>query len=108
MLFFSGFFSELLDLSSKKFDNLTAILSLIFTVTYSNCDLFSSVITVSVSPSLLSKAQSLISPIVEQPVSVKKDTNRNEKVMITNGSQTKELKWKKAKPLVESGKWTRV
>ena len=43
-----------------------------------------------------------------QPVSVKKDTNRNEKVMITNGSQTKELKWKKAKPLVESGEWRRL
>ena len=30
---------------------------------------------------------------------------RNEKVMITDGNETKELKWKKAKPLVESGKW---
>jgi preprotein translocase subunit SecA len=43
-----------------------------------------------------------------QPISVKKDTNRNEKVMITNGSETKELKWKKAKPLVESGEWRRL
>ena len=30
---------------------------------------------------------------------------RNEKVMITDGNETKELKWKKAKPLVESGNW---
>jgi preprotein translocase subunit SecA len=43
-----------------------------------------------------------------QPVSVEKDTNRNEKVIITNGSETKELKWKKAKPLVESGEWKRL
>ena len=44
----------------------------------------------------------------KQPVSVEKETGRNEKVKITNGSETKELKWKKAKPLVESGKWVRV
>jgi preprotein translocase subunit SecA len=43
-----------------------------------------------------------------QPISVDKQTGRNEKVTITNGSETQELKWKKAKPLVESGKWTRV
>ena len=30
---------------------------------------------------------------------------RNEKVMITDGDETKDLKWKKAKPLVESGEW---
>ncbi len=30
---------------------------------------------------------------------------RNEKVMITDGKQTKDLKWKKAKPLVDSGEW---
>ena len=30
---------------------------------------------------------------------------RNEKVMITDGNETKELKWKKAEPLVESGEW---
>ena len=43
-----------------------------------------------------------------QPISVEKETGRNEKVTITNGSETKEIKWKKAKPLIESGKWTRV
>ena len=43
-----------------------------------------------------------------QPVSVIKETGRNEKVTITNGSETKEVKWKKAKPLVESGEWTRL
>jgi preprotein translocase subunit SecA len=30
---------------------------------------------------------------------------RNEIVMITDGKETKDLKWKKAKPLVESGDW---
>ena len=30
---------------------------------------------------------------------------RNEIVMITNGEETKELKYKKAKPLIDSGKW---
>ena len=43
-----------------------------------------------------------------QPVSVKKETGRNEKVAITNGSETREVKWKKAKPLIESGEWTRI
>ena len=31
---------------------------------------------------------------------------RNELVKINNGQETKELKYKKAKPLIESGKWT--
>ena len=43
-----------------------------------------------------------------EPVRVEQKAGRNEKVTITNGRETKELKWKKAKPLVESGKWTRV
>ena len=43
-----------------------------------------------------------------QPVSVKKETGRNVKVTISNGSETKEVKWKKAKPLIESGEWTRI
>ena len=30
---------------------------------------------------------------------------RNEKVMITDGNETKEMKWKKAKSLVEAGDW---
>ena len=30
---------------------------------------------------------------------------RNEKVIITYGNESKELKWKKAKPLVDSGEW---
>jgi len=41
----------------------------------------------------------------KEPVRVSQKVGRNEKVMITNGSETKELKWKKAKILVESGKW---
>ncbi|MAU36886.1 MAG: preprotein translocase subunit SecA [Flavobacteriales bacterium] len=43
-----------------------------------------------------------------QPISVKKETGRNEKVTITNGSETRELKWKKAKPLIENGGWRRI
>ena len=46
--------------------------------------------------------------IRDRPISVEKETGRNEKVTITNGSETRQLKWKKAKPFVESGKWTRV
>jgi len=34
-----------------------------------------------------------------------KKFGRNEKVMITDGKETKELKWKKAKPLIDSGEW---
>ena len=40
-----------------------------------------------------------------QPVRVPEKIGRNEKVMITDGKETKELKWKKAEPLVESGEW---
>ena len=35
----------------------------------------------------------------------KEKFGRNEIVMITDGNEAKELKWKKAKPLVESGDW---
>ena len=49
----------------------TAILSFIFTVTYSNWDLFSSVITVSSSTSSLSNAQSYTSPTVLHPEIIK-------------------------------------
>ena len=40
-----------------------------------------------------------------EPYRAPKTYGRNEKVTITDGKETKELKWKKAKPLVESGKW---
>ena len=43
--------------------------------------------------------------MVAQPHRAPKTPCRNEKVMITDGKETKELKWKKAEPLVESGKW---
>ena len=43
--------------------------------------------------------------MVVQPHRAPKTPGRNEKVMITNGKQTRELKWKKAQPLVESGDW---
>ena len=43
-----------------------------------------------------------------KPIVVEKETGRNEKVRITNGSETKEIKWKKAKPLIDSGQWRRV
>ena len=43
-----------------------------------------------------------------QPIKVEQKAGRNERVTITNGSETRELKWKKAQPLVESGKWTRI
>ncbi len=40
-----------------------------------------------------------------KPIKSKKQFGRNEIVMITNGEETKDLKWKKAKPLIDSGKW---
>ena len=43
-----------------------------------------------------------------QPIRVERKIGRNEKVKITNGTITKELKWKKAKPLPDSGSWTRA
>ena len=43
--------------------------------------------------------------VTPQPVRVPEKIGRNEKVMITDGKETKELKWKKAEPLVESGDW---
>ena len=39
------------------------------------------------------------------PITVNKKIGRNERVTITDGDEVKELKWKKAQPLVESGKW---
>ncbi len=33
------------------------------------------------------------------------DVGRNDKVVITNGSETKEMKFKKAEPLIASGEW---
>ena len=43
--------------------------------------------------------------MVAQPYKAPKTPGRNEKVTITDGNETKELKWKKAQPLVESGDW---
>ena len=43
--------------------------------------------------------------MVAQPYKAPEKIGRNEKVMITDGKETKELKWKKAQPLVESGDW---
>ena len=40
-----------------------------------------------------------------EPIKVSKKFGRNEVVMITNGKETKDLKYKKAKPLIDSGKW---
>ena len=43
--------------------------------------------------------------VVAQPYRAPEKIGRNEKVTITDGKETKELKWKKAQPLVESGDW---
>jgi len=40
-----------------------------------------------------------------KPIKVSSKFGRNEIVMITNGKETKDLKYKKAKPLIDSGKW---
>ena len=42
------------------------------------------------------------------PVKVEKKLGRNDKIKISNGKEIKELKWKKPKPLIESGKWSKV
>ena len=43
--------------------------------------------------------------MVAQPHQASEKIGRNERVTITDGKETKELKWKKAQPLVESGDW---
>ena len=43
--------------------------------------------------------------MVAQPYKAPEKIGRNERVTITDGKQTRELKWKKAQPLVESGDW---
>jgi len=43
--------------------------------------------------------------IKSEPIRVSGKFGRNEIVMITNGEESKDLKWKKAKPLIDSGKW---
>ena len=43
--------------------------------------------------------------MVVQPHRASEKIGRNERVTITDGKETKELKWKKAQPLVESGDW---
>ena len=43
--------------------------------------------------------------VTPQPYKAPEKIGRNEKVTITDGKETKELKWKKAQPLVESGDW---
>ncbi len=40
-----------------------------------------------------------------EPIVSQNKFGRNEIVMITDGKETKDLKWKKAKPLIDSGKW---
>ena len=42
---------------------------------------------------------------VAQPYKATEKIGRNERVTITDGKEIKELKWKKAQPLVESGDW---
>ena len=43
--------------------------------------------------------------IRNMPYKAPEKIGRNERVTITDGKETKELKWKKAQPLVESGDW---
>jgi peptide deformylase len=43
--------------------------------------------------------------VIAQPHRAPAKIGRNERVTITDGKETKELKWKKAQPLVESGDW---
>ena len=40
-----------------------------------------------------------------KPIVKHNKIGRNEIVMITDGNETKDLKYKKAKPLIDSGDW---
>ena len=42
---------------------------------------------------------------IQSPYHAPEKIGRNQKVTITDGDETKELKWKKAQPLIESGDW---
>ena len=42
---------------------------------------------------------------LDQVIREEPKVGRNEIVKITNGQETKEMKYKKAKPLIESGEW---
>tara|TARA_X000001036_G_scaffold440034_1_gene493874 strand:- start:590 stop:3640 length:3051 start_codon:yes stop_codon:yes gene_type:complete len=44
----------------------------------------------------------------DMPIKIESKLGRNDKIIITNGKETKELKWKKAKPLIDSGKWVKA
>ncbi|MDB5238010.1 MAG: Protein translocase subunit SecA, preprotein translocase subunit SecA [Candidatus Kaiserbacteria bacterium] len=47
-----------------------------------------------------------ISNITSRGTAVERsDFNRNEKIQITNGTETREMKFKKAEPLLQSGEW---
>ena len=46
--------------------------------------------------------------VTPQPHQAPEKIGRNERVTITDGKETKELKWKKAQPLVESGDWEMI
>ena len=46
--------------------------------------------------------------IIETIVREKPKIGRNDFVKITNGEETKEIKFKKAKPLIDSGEWKMV
>ena len=52
------------------------------------------------SESLKNKSENLDQVIREEP-----KVGRNELIKVTNGQETKEMKYKKAKPLIESGEW---
>ena len=43
--------------------------------------------------------------VKSKPMVSQNKFGRNEIVMITNGKETKDLKYKKAKPLIDSGEW---
>jgi len=53
----------------------------------------------------LRAAQSITAP---SAAPVRKEFGRNDKVTITNGTETKEMKFKKAEPLLSSGEWKLV
>ena len=63
--------------------------------------------TVTIAPqqSAVSKAARMITHSSGSGQAAKKEYSRNDHVKITNGSETKEMKYKKAEPLLQSGEW---
>ncbi len=53
-------------------------------------------------------ASAAAGPVGQAAATLESEMGRNDKVTITNGTETQELKYKKAEPLIKSGQWRLV